>query len=534
MRSLEDTFIEDHDLAEVDLSSLEAALEKIVCGASFYEFVRAAWHVVVRNHAFVDSWHVKVLCDHLQAVTEGKIERLLINIPPRHTKSLLVSVFWPAWVWTRNPAFQWLFASRTTRVSLRDNWKCRILLESRWYQDRWPLQLADDQNAKSHYANAEGGHRMATSAGSQAIGLDADAMVIDDLHGINDAEALIAKHVEWVEETLWTRGNTEHAPRVVIGQRVRAGDISGRIISGKAGGGWVCVILPMEFEPARRCETGLETEDYPQGFVDPRLPGEILCPNRFGAKTVAEFKANANRFARLFQQNPTPTEGGIIKRIWLNSTWEEIDCSKVRKWGTSCDTPFRKGKNTDYFVIQLIAIVGTQYLIVDQVRARMSFTEMKAAYAGFINRWISLGVPITKNLLEASASGHAIEDSLKKAVRNIVPYHPGRDSKEQRFETASDTFRAGNVKTPAAGARIFKDGKVIHIHHDVPQWVGGWKEEVGTVPYADHDDQADTTCQYILDDQMHAGVTAASAIAEPAVDPNAHYERPGKWRGGTG
>lgn len=537
----------DQDLSEFTSEQLAAALvafEAVDCRESLYEFVKVAWKTVVQNHPFVDGWHIRAICDHLQAVTpppgpDGKIvpptiKDLLINIPPRHTKSLIVSVFWPAWVWTFRPEFQWLFASRTQAVSLRDNRKNRALIESRWYQDRWPLAMAEDQNAKGYFINSKGGHRQATSAGSQAVGLDADCMVFDDLHGINDSDERVATDVGWCEDTLWSRGNTVEAPRVGIGQRVRGGDISGHIIAGQAGGGWVKLILPMEFEPGRRCETGLKSEHFPDGFVDKRAPGDILCEARFPRWRVDELALKPGSYARLYQQNPTPAEGGIIKHRWLGKVFDEIDCAKVRKWGTSCDTPFKKGKNTDYFVMQLIAIVDQDYLIVDQIRGRMGFTEMKKAYKGFIDQWLARGIPITKNLLEAKASGEAILDSLGKVVRNIVPYDPGRDSKEVRFETASDTFAAGHVKTPAANATIVKDGKKLWEWHVIPEWVGGWREELGTVPLADHDDQADTTCQYILDDQMKTGAVAASAMAQPKTDVNAEYERPGKWRGGSG
>lgn len=507
-------------LGLADIASTASLLK-----ASLYKFVKAAWRIVVRNHTLVNSWHVRAICEHLQAVTEGHIQNLLINIPPRHTKSLIVSVFWPAWVWARNPAFQWLFCSRTQTVSLRDNRKARLLIESPWYQKFFPLELAGDQNVKSYYATSEGGHRQATSAGSQATGLDADAMVIDDLHGINDTEDQITKDVAWVEDTFWSRGNTTTAPKVVIGQRVRANDISGYILAGRASGDWVALVLPMEFEPARKCRTSVcyvdkeNGQDHSKGFSDPRtLPGEVLCPNRFPPEWVEEFREKRpGSHARLNQQNPTPSEGGIIKKAWLGARFHALDLADVDGWGTSCDTPFKKGKSTDYYVQQLLAKVGTKFHVVAQIRRRMSFAEMEPAYEGFVKRWSNtLGLTIVNNVLEVKASGDAIKSKLEQSV-NIVAYNPGRDSKEQRFEAVSPVFKAGNVLLPAPGAVLTKAGSVI-AHLD-DSFVEEYVEEVGTVPFADHDDQADATTQYILN-ELSTPVTPdpAGDWGEPEVD----------------
>lgn len=524
------------------LTGWERLLAEISCVTkSLYQFVKRAWKIVVRNHAFRDSWHVRVLCDHLQAVTEGKIQNLLINIPPRHTKSLIVSVFWPAWVWARNPSLQWLFGSRTQLISLRDNRKCRDLMQSNWYQDRFninfktddeayaelaktvdiekyinEMDFAGDQNIKSFYANTAGGHRIATSAGSQGTGLDADIIVVDDLHGINDTEDRITTDVQWCEDTLWSRGNTETAPRVVIGQRVRGNDISGHILSGKAGGEWVTIILPMEFVEERKCKTGLKNcEDgyileyggrkilFPGGFEDPRIVnGEILAPSTRSKAWAEEYREKKpGSHARLNQQNPTPAEGGIFKRRWMEKRFDVLAVEDVTMWGTSCDTPFRKGKNTDFYVHQLIAKIGLDYYIVAQERGRKSYDEMETAYEAFLDKWEAiLGVgTIKKNLIEGKASGDALIAKFQAKFQGVVPFEPGNDSKELRFELASPTVRAGHLVLPAENAIITRGGRLLASLDT--NFVPGLVEEMATVPNADHDDIADTITQFILDDQ---------------------------------
>src|SRR5258708_5669741 len=101
-----------------------------------HEFCRQAWHVVEPSTNFIDGWHIDAICQHLEAVSRGEISQLLINMPPRHMKSLVVSVFWPMWMWTSLPQVRWLCASYALQLAIRDNRKCRILIESDWYRQR--------------------------------------------------------------------------------------------------------------------------------------------------------------------------------------------------------------------------------------------------------------------------------------------------------------------------------------------------------------------------------------------------------------
>src|SRR6266487_567329 len=113
---------------------------------SLYEFVVQAWHILEPSTPFVDGMHVRAICEHLQAITEGRLQNLIINVPPGHAKSLLTCVFWPAWVWIDHPGIRWLFASYNAQLSVRDSVKCRRLIESQWYQERWGTryQLTSD------------------------------------------------------------------------------------------------------------------------------------------------------------------------------------------------------------------------------------------------------------------------------------------------------------------------------------------------------------------------------------------------------
>src|ERR1700689_1951209 len=158
---------------------LRDEIERELATRSLPEFVRQAWPVVEPSTPFVPGFHIGAIMEHLEALTFGQIRNLLINVPPRHMKSLLVSVFWPAWEWIRFPERRWLYSSYGAQLSIRDSIKCRRLIESPWYQARWGhgFELTSDQNTKGRFDNNRSGYRLATSVGGAATGEGGDRVV---------------------------------------------------------------------------------------------------------------------------------------------------------------------------------------------------------------------------------------------------------------------------------------------------------------------------------------------------------------------
>ncbi len=154
------------------LKMIEVEESRRAASGSLYEFVRQCWPTVEPGVKFVESWHIETICEHLEAITAGEIRKLLINIPPRHSKSTIVSVIWPMWEWLTDPAHKYLCASYSGNLSIRDNLKARRLVQSPWYQERWGhmFRLAGDQNAKQRFENDKTGYRLATSVGGTATG----------------------------------------------------------------------------------------------------------------------------------------------------------------------------------------------------------------------------------------------------------------------------------------------------------------------------------------------------------------------------
>lgn len=295
-------------------NEIDLEIERRIYAASFAEFVKAAWHILEPTTKLEWGWAMDAICDHLQAVSEGKIKRLLINVPPGFSKSLLTSVFWPAWEWgpARMPSMRFVGTSHSKDLAIRDSTKCRTLIESEWFQARWPLELKGDQNAKSNFANKHEGFREA-AAFTKMTGKRGDRVILDDPISAFDANSeaeLLNVEIAFLE-TLPSRINNEDSAIVVIMQRLSERDVSGIILDKKMA--YTHLMLPMRFEPERKCVTSI-------GFEDPRIEdGELLFPEFFSETRVATLEQSLGPFgiAGQLQQAPVPRGGGLFNRDWF-------------------------------------------------------------------------------------------------------------------------------------------------------------------------------------------------------------------------
>jgi hypothetical protein len=252
-------------------------IDRELAGRSLAEFVQMAWPVLEPNQPYTHGWHIDAVCEHLEAITREEINRLLINIPPGTMKSMLVSVFWPAWEWgpMGMPSMRFIGASHEEGLATRDARKMRNLVTSDWYQERWPITFTGDQNQKKYFENVETGWRQACPVKSMT-GKRGDRVIWDDPHSVESALSAADREVATrvFKETLPTRvNNPDRSAIVIVMQRLHEADVSGLILEDDYG--YEHLMLPMEFEPERRCTTSL-------GFTDPRTEeGELLFPERF-------------------------------------------------------------------------------------------------------------------------------------------------------------------------------------------------------------------------------------------------------------
>lgn len=283
----------------IDRDRLLRDLDRADCEDSLATFLRYAWPYIDAA-PYVHGWPIDAMCEHLQAVVDGEIRNLIINVPPRSLKSSLASVCLAPWVWaqrenspTSGPSVQFMYASYAFPLAVRDSVKCRRLIASPWYQALWGdrFMLVGDQNTKGRFANDKRGERLTTSVGGTATGEGGAIIVVDDPNAANEVLSAATTEAtnEWWDGTMSTRLNDpKTGAKIIIQQRLGEDDLTGHVLEKELG--WTHLMLPMEYEPERSFVTSI-------GWKDPRTePGELLFPDRFGAEDIAGLKRTLGSF----------------------------------------------------------------------------------------------------------------------------------------------------------------------------------------------------------------------------------------------
>lgn len=448
---------------------------------SLADFSKLAWPIVEPNRPYHHNWHIDAISEHLEAVTFGKIQNLLINMPPRHMKSLLVSVFWPAWVWITFPEKRWIFSSYSQTLSKRDSVKCRRIIESHWYRTQCEIDwnLATDQNEKMRFDNDRTGYRIATSVGGSGTGEGGDLIVCDDPHKATDVYSKTMREavIEWWDEEMSTRANDpKNFGRVVVMQRLHGADLSGHLLTQ---GGYEHLCLPCEYQGNKK-PTGI-------GWRDPRTKlKELLWPARFGPVQVADAKKRLGSAAPgQLNQSPTDLEGGIIKR--KNLKYWRVLPARFDQEILSVDCSFGDTKGSSFVTMGAWGKIGGEAYLKDQIKDRMDLPATIKALEGFVLKHPKALV----KLVEKKANGQAVIDSLKKKISGLIAVEP-EGSKESRLNAVAPNFESGNVYIPDPS--LFA-------------WVSDYVEELVNFPNAAFDDQVDQTSQALL--RFFGGAVAA-------------------------
>lgn len=466
---------------------------------SLREFVLQAWRIVQPDTVFVPGFHIDAIIEHLEAITNGQIRNLIINVPPRHMKSLLVAVFWPAWEWIRFPHRKWLYSSYSGALSIRDSVNCRRLIESPWYQQRWAdrYALTSDQNTKGRFDNNRSGYRIATSVGGTVTGEGGDRIICDDPHNVGEVESDTVRNsvLDWYDIVMSTRTNDpKSTSKVVVMQRCHEQDLSGHLL---AQGGWELVCLPAEYEGSKHVTM--------IGWRDPRTEhGQLLWPDRFGHKELEELKRSLGSYgaAGQLQQRPSPLQGGLIKRQWFRY-WQvqgmnfspitvrmpdgsergiravEIGGDQQIEIVQSWDCAFKGMETSDYVVGQTWCRIGPAFLLMEQVRGRMDFPQTLKAIRDMAAKWSQHCLAI---LIEDKANGSAVVQILQHEIPGIIAVNP-EGGKVARAAAISPLIEAGNVYLP---------------HPQIAPWVDDFVEECTSFPNGANDDQVDAMSQVLL------------------------------------
>ena len=427
---------------------------------SFMEYIRYIWP------GFIEGDHHRLIAEKLTRVAKGELKRLIVNMPPRHTKSEFASIYFPSWAMGLKPDMKIMQTTHTADLSINFGRKVRNLMDSDEYSKIFgEVSLASDSKSAGKWQTNKGGEYFAAGVGGAIAGRGADLLIIDDPHSEQDAMSinLLDSCYEW-----YTSGPRQRLQPggaiVIVMTRWNTADLTGRLLNRQTeshSDQWEVVELPAIFEDS----------------------GNVLWPEFWKKEELESVKASipVSKWNAQYQQNPTSEEGAIIKRDWWQ-LWEHDEPPNCHYVIQSYDTAFSKKETADYSAITTWGVfkpqegMGDAIVLLDAQKGRWDFPELKAIAQEQYSEYQPDMV-----LIEAQASGTPLTHELRAMGIPVVNYRPSRgNDKMSRVHAVSPVFEAGMVWAPD---RVFAD-EVI--------------EECAAFPFAPHDDYVDTTTQAIL------------------------------------
>jgi len=425
----------------------------------FLTFVKSVWP------EFVEGYHHKKIAEKFNDLAKGKIKRLIINMPPRHTKSEFASFLLPAWMIGQRPKLKIIQTTHTTELAVRFGRKAKTLIDSQEYQKFFKTRLREDSQAAGRWETEQGGEYFAAGVGSAITGRGADLLIIDDPHSEQDALNIDAleKAYEW-----YTSGPRQRLQPggaiVVVMTRWNTKDLTGNIIKSQGdikGDKWELIEFPAI------------------------LPsGKPIWPQYWKLEELESVKASISlqKWNAQWMQNPTSEEGAIIKREWWRE-WEHDYIPSLEHVIQSYDTAFMKKETADYSAITTWGVFylnedsGPQLILLDALKKRLEFPELKRlAYQQYMY-WNPDTV-----LIESKASGLPLTYELRKMGIPVINFTPSKgNDKHTRVNSVAPLFESGCIWAPT--------------HKDFAQEV---IEECAAFPYGENDDLVDSMTQALM------------------------------------
>lgn len=458
---------------EIELSK---ELAKRKSKDSLVACTRLIWPIIEPANRYQHNWHIDAVADHLAAVRNFEIDKLIINMPPRCMKSILVSMGFNVWVWLTEPSRRFIYASYAQSLSDRDALKARTVIEHPMFQEtfkpKW--ELRDDQNQKRRFENTETGFRFSTSVGGTLTGEGGDYLIADDPQNAMDIYSLPYRDetYRFFEAFASRANNQKKVGRVIVQQRLHEDDVSGRLMAEKKG--YQVLVLPMEYDP--KVISYNKTKLNPQ---DPRTTlGEPLWRGRFDLTEVQELKRLLGDSAHAqLQQDPKPKDGGLFKRHWWQTYFSYPDPIKriVQFW----DCAQKPGLSNDFSVCATWAETDKGYFLLDLWREKTTGPILEEMAKTKYNQFRPNAVVIE----DKSAGSSLIQYLRTYTTMPVIAWDPGQRDKEIRAIAATPTVQAGKMFLPESLGENSEGKCLLEI----------FLNEHERFPKSTNDDTVDTT-----------------------------------------
>ena len=426
--------------------------------SDFMAFVKHVWP------EFVEGKHHKIIAQKFNDIANKKIKRLIINMPPRHTKSEFSSFLLPAWMIGKNPKLKIIQSTHTTELAVRFGRKAKTLMDSPEYKEVFETRLREDSQAAGKWETQQGGEYYAAGVGSAITGRGADLLIIDDPHSEQDAmnADALERAYEW-----YTSGPRQRLQPggtiVLVMTRWSTKDLTGKLMQAQKGeksDQWEVIefpaILPSD-EPV-----------WPEFWKKDELLG-------------VKASLSVGKWNAQWMQNPTSEEGSIIKREWWK-VWDKDYVPPLQHVIQSYDTAFLKKETADFSAITTWGVFhpdadsGPNLILLDAVKERLEFPELRRKALEQYQYWKPETV-----VIESKASGLPLTYELRKMGIPVINFTPSKgNDKHSRVNSVAPIFEAGQVWAPD---EKFAE-EVI--------------EECAAFPYGDHDDLVDSTTQAVM------------------------------------
>ena len=441
---------------ELRLAQIER-VEK--CQRSFLSFVKSMWP------EFIVGKHHRIIADKLERIASGELRRLIINMPPRHTKSEFASFLFPAWMIGKNPNMKIIQATHTTELAVNFGRKTKNLIEREDYQEIFNTRLAADSKASGRWDTDRGGMYYAVGVGSNLAGRGGDLIIIDDPHSEQTAMSNNGFDDAWDWYTGGPRQRLQPGGAIILVMtRWSEKDMTGQLIRAQAKDAtadqWEIVELPAIMESGKACWP----EYWP--LEDLETVKASIPPSKWNAQ---------------YQQHPTGEESSILKREWWKR-WEKTSIPSLEYVIQSYDTAFSKRETADYSAITTWGVFRPNeagqagLILLDSKKGRWDFPELKQIALDSYKFWEPETV-----IIEAKASGMPLTHELRNMGIPVVNFTPSRGTdKLSRVHSVSPLFESGMIWAP--------DKK----------WADELIEECAAFPNGEYDDLVDSTTQALM------------------------------------
>ena len=450
------------------MNKSDLALFDAILRNDFETFLERSLKTLNPGAPFRPNWHIRAIAYQLDRIRRGEINRLIINMPPRHLKSITVSVAFPAFVLGHDPRQRIFSISYGSELSLKHARDFRSIVEAPWYARTFSgmrLSRSLDEEATTTLK----GFRKATSVGGVLTGLGGNMIILDDPQKPVDAQSKIRRDSlnQWFSNTLMSRlDNKETGAIIVVTQRVHMDDLSGHLMGGA--GDWEILSLPAIAETDERVPIGNDEFHY-------RHAGTALHPEHESLETLRGLQKDLGTydFGAQYQQSPIPEGGAMIKREWLRFYDEAPERTPKTKVIQSWDIAAKNGLNNDYSVCTTWYVHDKNFYLIDRARGRFEYPELKRTAMALAERYKPTAV-----LIEDASAGISLAQDMRAEGRFRIKPVPVEHDKVTRLYVQAAKFEGGLVNLPK----------------NAP-YIDDLLAELLAFPHGKHDDQVDSISQ---------------------------------------